>query len=331
MSRTPHPLPHPSRASVAITVACAVLFGAAIALQTRINGELGRRIGDGYLAAAISFGSGLLILCVAMLLWPAGRRGLARVKYALLRRATPAWYVFGGAAGALIVLSQGLTASVLGVALFTVATVCGQTLSSLLIDRRGLGTMRAKPLTLSRVAGSALALVAVAWAVSAQLRGDIPVWMLVLPFFAGAGIGWQQAVNGQIRVVADSALTATFVNFVVGTVLLAAAFLVHAAVVGWPVSVPSEPWLYVGGVIGVLFIAGAAIAVRITGVLLLGLGTIAGQLVASLGIDLIAPPAGYAIEWTTIAGTGLTLVAVGVAAIPTRAIIAPKAGASPSS
>ena len=54
--------PHtPSRTAVVIAVACAVVFGAGVAVQSRINGDLGRALGDGYLAAVISFGSGLAI------------------------------------------------------------------------------------------------------------------------------------------------------------------------------------------------------------------------------------------------------------------------------
>ena len=47
--------------------------------------------------------------------------------------------------------------------------------------------------------------------------------------------------------------------------------------------------------------------------LTLALGTVAGQLVASLLIELIAPTAGHTIGWTTVAGTALALVAVVVA------------------
>ena len=308
----------PSRLTVAVTVACALVFGAGVAAQSRINGELGRGLGDGYLAAVISFGGGLLILAIAMLFSKAGRAGFRAVATAVMTRAMPWYYVAGGAAGAFLVLSQGLTAAILGVALFTVAIVSGQTLSGLAIDRRGLGTMQPKKLTLNRVLGSALTLVAVGIAVSAQISGDIPVWMLVMPFLAGAGIGWQQAVNGQVRVRADSALTATFINFVVGFTVLAVAAVIHGSVVGWPTSAPSEWWLYLGGPIGVVFIAGAAIAVRILGVLLLGLATIAGQLVMSLVLDFVVPSEGHVVVATTVIGTLLTLVAVAIAGWPQR-------------
>ncbi|CAN5524894.1 hypothetical protein BH10ACT7_BH10ACT7_29790 [soil metagenome] len=307
-----------SRPAVVLSVLFAMICGAGIATQARINGELAKEINDGVLAALISFSVGLVIVTVAILVAPSGRRGFGRVVTALKNRDIPWWYVVGGAAGAFLVLSQGLVAAVLGVALFSVAIVAGQTLSGLVIDRRGLGSMVPKPVTVTRVVGSALALVAVVFAASGQLRSDVPVLLLLLPFFAGFGIGWQQAVNGQVREVSGSAITATFINFIVGTTVLLIATLAHSLWVGWPAQLPTNPVLYLGGVVGVIFIAGAAVIVRITGVLLLGLGTIAGQLLASLLLDIFAPVAGHPLSAFTVIGTLLTLVAVAIAAIPRR-------------
>ena len=122
-----------------LAIVFALICGAGVAVQSRINGELGQQLGDGFVAATISFGSGLLILLVALAIAPSGRRGLGRVASALRARSLPWWYVLGGSAGAFLVLSQGLTAAVLGVALFTVAIVAGQTVSGLVLDRIGLG------------------------------------------------------------------------------------------------------------------------------------------------------------------------------------------------
>lgn len=290
--------------------------GALLAVQSRINGELGRQLDDGYLAAAISFGSGLVILLVVLCFWRPGRAGLVRVGRALRRdghgvRELRPWMLLGGLAGALLVASQGLTAAVLGVALFTVAVVAGQTVSGLILDRIGLGPGGRRPLTASRLLGSLLALVAVGWAVSAQLGGPVPLWMLVLPFVAGVFAGWQQAVNGRVRAVAHSAQSATLINFIVGSTALFAIVLVRNSVVGWPSEYPSEPWLYVGGAIGCVLIAVQTVLVRVTGVLLLGLATVSGQLVAALALDLAAP--GQAVAFSTIGGTALALVAVVVA------------------
>ncbi|MDX6259057.1 MAG: bacterial/archaeal transporter family-2 protein, partial [Kribbellaceae bacterium] len=81
-------------------------------------------------------------------------------------------------------------------------------------------------------------------------------------------------------------------------------------------SLPSNPWLYFGGMCGVIFISAAAAVVRTVGVFVLGLGTIAGQLIASLLIDLFVPASDQEVTLPVVAGTLLALVAVIVAAVP---------------
>jgi transporter family-2 protein len=66
----------------------------------------------------------------------------------------------------------------------------------------------------------------------------------------------------------------------------------------------------------VIFISSAAAVVRVVGVFLLGLGTIAGQLIASLVIDVFVPATDQAVTFQVVAGTLLALVAVVVAALP---------------
>ena len=309
---------------MALAVVGAAVCGGMVATQSRINGELGRELGDGYLAAFISFGSGFVILVVIAAIQPSTRRGVGTVIRAIRAGDIPWWYAVGGAAGGLFVLSQGLTAALLGVALFTVATVTGQTLSGLLVDRRGLGSMAPKPVTVFRLVGAVLAVLAVGFAVSPQIEGGIAPWVLILPLAAGLGLGWQQAVNGQIKELSNSALTATFFNFAVGAIVLGIVLLVHALVSGLPTHLSGSPLLYVGGALGIVFVAGYAIVVRYTGVLLLGLGAIAGQLAASLIFDLVLPVAEHPVAVTTVVGTIATFVAVAIAAIPVRA----KSGAS---
>ena len=307
------------RSALLWAVPTAVLCGAGIATQARINGALGAQLDDGFAAAFISFGSGLLILLIALIFWKPGQTGLATVRKSIGDKKIPWWYAFGGAAGALLVLSQGLTSAVLGVALFSIGVVSGQTISGVLIDRAGLGTMTPRPITLQRVLGALLALGAVALAGSSQLHAGPQLWLYLLPFVSGLGIAWQQAVNGQIRIVSGSVLTASVINFVVGTTVLGIGFAIHTAVAGLPQALPAEPVLYLGGVVGVTFIALAAVLVSVTGVLLLALGTISGQLLMSLVLDLVIPVAGHDVQWTTYVGIVLALCAVVIVALSARA------------
>lgn len=307
---------HPFR--VVLATVAAFASGIGVALQSRINGQLGAELGDGFVAAVISFGSGLLILAIAMIFVRDARRGLGRTIDAVRSRRIPWWYLAGGAMGALFVLTGSLVIGLIGVALFTVGVVGGQMTSSMLIDRHGFGTTGPKPLTLTRVLGALLALAGVVLAVSGQVRADVPWVLLIAPLVVGLGVGFQQAANGQVRVAAGSALAATFGNFLVGTTLLVLILLVHLLLAPWPTEFPSSPFLYLGGAIGVLFIGTQVLVVRTTGVLVLGLALLSGQLVAAVLFDLVLPLPGHDFAVTSAIGAGLALVAVVLAVIPWR-------------
>jgi transporter family-2 protein len=137
---------------------------------------------------------------------------------------------------------------------------------------------------------------------------------------AGIGTAVQQAINGRVARTASpdayGAIAAGLINFLVGTAALLVVFLVDLIVRGAPHSLPSEPWLYLGGACGVIFISAAAAVVRVVGVFVLGLGTIAGQLIASLFIDLFLPASDQAVTLPVVAGTLLALAAVVIASIP---------------
>lgn len=66
---------------------------------------------------------------------------------------------------------------------------------------------------------------------------------------------------------------------------------------------------------GCIFIGVTAYLVRITGVLLLGLATVAGQLLAALLLDLLLPTSGHVLAFSTVGGTLLAIVAVVIAGV----------------
>jgi transporter family-2 protein len=311
----------PSRLRLALCLALAVLCGCGVALQSRINGQLGSDLGDGFIAALISFGSGLIIIAVVLVAMPSGRRGVRLVGTAIRAREIPWWHAAGGVAGGLFVLSQGLVVGLLGIALFTVATVAGQTISGLVIDARGIGTVAPQAVTVTRIVGAVLALVSVAIAVLPQISGRAHIWVVVLPFVVGLFLAWQQAVNGQIKTLSASATTATFFNFVAGTAILAIFAAVNLVLAGLPTGFPTSPLLYLGGVIGVLFIAGFALVIPIIGVLLQSLAAVSGQLLMALLLDFVVPADTEGVAVATIVGTALTLVAVVIASVRSRPAI----------
>jgi transporter family-2 protein len=313
--------PSVSRTRFTLSVVLATLCGAGVALQSRINGQLGSELGDGFVAALISFGSGLIVISLVLIFSRPGRVGIRKVSSAIRARQIPWWHTAGGIGGGLFVLSQGLTVGLLGIALFTVATVAGQTVSGMVIDFRGIGTIPPKAITITRILGAALALVAVLIAVLPQVNGQAHIWIIAFPFVIGLLLGLQQALNGQIKTLASSATTATFFNFVFGTVILAVFAAINLIIAGLPRAFPTNPLLYIGGVLGVLFIAGFALSIPIIGVLLQSLGAVSGQLLMALLLDYVAPTSTAGVAIATVVGTVLTLVAVAIAAIRSRAVI----------
>jgi transporter family-2 protein len=308
----------PPRVPTWLALGVAVLIGLLTALQARVNGQLGLRLDDGFVAAAVSFGSGLVILIVLSAVSRDGRAGFARLAAGLRTRSIPWWMLAGGAAGALTVATQGLAVGLIGVSLFTVGVVAGQTINALVLDRIGYGPAGIVAVTVPRLIGGALVLVAVALGVAGGGVSGVAWWMLVLPVLAGAGIAWQQATNGRLRQRVGTPLTATLVNFIGGTVLLVIAAGVSIAFSGAPAPFPLEVWLYSGGAIGVVYIFLSAAIVQHTGVLLLGLGAVVGQLLTSVALDALWPaPAGPGLvqEATMVA---VALASVFVAAAPWR-------------
>ena len=301
--------PDLTRFGYVLAVLFSVAAGVGVALQTRVNGEFGIALNNGPLASLVSFGSGLILLLLALVVWRPGRVGLSQVRQAVRARTLPWWAILGGLAGGFFVLSQGLVGGIIGVALFSVAVVTGQTLGSVVIDSKGLFGAVRMPLTPARFVGALIVLVGVVVAASLWSEGSAAIgWPILLPLLAGFGVGWQQAVNGRVRRVAGSTLTATTLNFLFGTLALVVVFFVSLPFVALPEVWPATWWLYSGGLIGAGFIAIQAFTVTRIGVLALGVSLVVGQIIGALMLDWLFPVASTQITAWTMTGALLTVV-----------------------
>jgi bacterial/archaeal transporter family-2 protein len=330
-TRSHPPVGHPPlRIPAPLGLFLAVLAGLAIPVQGRINGALGVRLADGLAAAVVSFSSGLVLMILISLALPRARAGLRQVLPAVRERRFPRWFLFAGGIGAFFVMSQGVTVSVIGIALFTVATVTGQTISGLWVDRLGLGPAGRKSVSRMRVIGAVLTIAAVLWAVSPRFATGADILALLLPILlpvaAGFLMSFQQAMNGTQAVHLGTPVTATLINFISGSVVLWLAWLVKVLIAGPAQALPGEWWYYLGGPMGCVFIGVGAVLTRSLGVLLTGLGMIAGQLLGSLALDLLFPAPGTVVALATVLGTVLTLGAIVVATLPwpRRALLFPR-------
>lgn len=306
-----------------VAIPAMVGVGALVAVQSQINGDLADALGEGIragaMAAVMTFVSGVVLLGLLVTVLPAPRAGIGRLVAAARARRLRPHQLLGGAAGALLVASQGLTVGSIGVALFIVAVVAGQTTSGLVVDRFGLGPSGHRAVTAGRVVGAALTVAAVVISVSGRLFGGglgaAVVALALLPLVAGAGTSWQQAMNGRVSGLSHP-LVAAFNNFVVGTALLVSFLGVSLLLPGDLTGPPGEWWLYLGGVLGVVFITAAAALVKVHGVLVLGLCIVAGQVVTSVLIDAVV--ADTDLGPATVGGAALALCGVVIGALASR-------------
>jgi transporter family-2 protein len=307
----------------AVSAAAAFGAGVVVAVQGRINGELGTVTGNGVLAAAVNFTVGLTFLLLIVMARPSARRAARALPGSVRAGRLPWWALTGGLGGAAYVSGQGVTIAALGVALFTIATVAGQTGLSLAVDRWGLGPTGAVPVTVARVLAAVLATAAV-WLASGG-RGDGGAGSkayLLLAFLAGAAVAFQAAFNGRVAMATGEPTVAALVNFVVGLTALGCVLLVQAVATGGGAGslapVADQPWLLVGGLMGLLFVVTAAWTVRALGVLLFSLVVLAGTLIGAVAADLVVPTDGAQLTGNLLAGIGLTAVSVGLAVVRRR-------------
>ena len=289
-------------------------------VQARINGELSIRLNDGMLAGIISFLGSALLMGAAVLCMPSGRKALRALMTGTRDRRIPWYYYTAGVIGAYFVLGMTYFAPVIGLAIYTVSVATGQTLSGLVVDRLGLGPGGKRRITMVRLVGVVLAVGAVFYAVSPRIaESHSPLTMLLpvaLVVLAGILMTFQHSMNGSLAVQLRSPLPGTLANYVAGSLVLVLAWLIKFSVDHQVPALPADPWLYLGGVLGCLNLLMSAVLLRHIGILLTGLGMIAGQLIGSLLLDWLLPSPGSAIYIETVLGTGLTLVAIVIAALP---------------
>lgn len=297
------------RPSTVLPTALAVAAGAGVALQSYINGRLGRQLGGGELAAVVNNTIGLLALTALVV----ATRALPRARSTVRAGAEVKWwYLLGGAGGAMLVASAAIAAPKIGVALLIVAIVCGQTAGSLVADSAGLSPAGRAGATRLRIAGVLLAIAAVG--ISAfGARGHLDVALLAFAVAAGFAVALQQAANGQLARSTGEPLVAGMVNFAVGlTVLLILAWIAtgfHTAH-GWD----APPLEWIGGLIGATIATGSAVLVSRLGVLGLTIAITAGQTAGALLIDLVAPVQGEGVTAETVVGVVLAFAAVALTA-----------------
>jgi len=300
----------------------AALSGILIAMQARANGELSHRMGNSIEAALVSFGSGLILISIISIFTPSIRNGMKNLKSAVIRKEIPVWTLFAGMLGGSFVAVQTQIVPIVGVAIYSVASIAGQTATSLLVDRIGLTGGGKKQITAKRVTAAAVTVLAVLVSVFDRIDAqNLSLFAVLFGCFAGCIVGVQRALNGQINESTKQSFATSWLNFIMGTtflfIFLSIGVLINRSEL---VPLPTGPWwMYMGGTSGVIYIAFTSTIVQHLGVLTFTLISVGGQLVGSLLIDLYSPTEGVRISAYLVTGIVMTYIGVivgGVGALP---------------
>ena len=291
----------------------AALSGAMIALQARANGELSLRLDNGLQAALVSFSSGLLIILLITPFSPHIKDGIKNLRTAVANKEIARWKLFAGALGGSFVAIQTQIVPLIGVAIYSVASIAGQTAMSLVVDRIGLTGGGKKLISPRRVIAAVITVIAVLVSVWDRIdANNLSLLAVTAGCIAGAVVGVQRALNGQINEHSHQSFTTSLLNFITGTTFLVILILIGVVLGKNELSpLPAGPWwIYTGGVIGVIYIAFTSTIVQHLGVLTFTLFSVGGQLAGSLVIDLVSPTDGVSVSAYLITGLAMTYVGV---------------------
>ncbi|RYM05548.1 DMT family transporter [Sporolactobacillus sp. THM7-7] len=143
--------------------------------------------------------------------------------------------------------------------------------------------------------------------------------LLIILFLAwGLGAGMvspvQTAVNARVRTAVGSPLIASLISFFVGALaLVPLTLLMDRKLTFDPRVIKTSPWwLWIGGLLGVIFVASNILLLPLLGAALTVVSIVCGQMVIAMLIDHFGwfGVARHPINWPRLAGLVLLIVGV---------------------
>ena len=301
-------------------VVVAMMVGAIVPVQTAINTRLRQSVGSPIGATFLSFILAVAASCVIALF---ATRTL--VPDLALAASEPWWVWLGGFMGVMFIAGNIVLFPELGAVQTTILPILGQVLMGLLIDATGLFHYPQTPVGPLRLLGALLVLIGIAMVLEigrgATLRGTargLRAWLLRgFGVLMGMGSATQTAVNGYLGKVLHSSIQAGQISLAVGLILLFAMVLLIPAprrAVASGVA-PGPWWMWLGGVLGALFVFGGASLSPILGAGTTVIGSLVGMIICGQVLESLGIGGGSKGMPTPFRLSGLAIVLVGVAMV----------------
>lgn len=287
-----------------------ILAGLVLPIQTLVNTRLRASTGTPFSSSMISFAVGTVTLLIVATAITGGDYGIAQAFD------EPLWIWFGGLLGVVALTGNILLFPHLGAVQTVVLPIAGQVIMGLIVDHFGLFESPQSSLTAVRAIGAiivlvgVIAVVATPSAATSSEDSATALWLWRLAgFIFGCFTASQSAINGHLGQVTGSPVSAALVSFAVGVTAL----VIVNIVLRWrprierPEGKPNPWWMWIGGVLGALFIFGNAALVPQIGT---GLTVVAGLLGSMLGSLIIDRVSGAPIKSRQVLGIALLLTGV---------------------
>jgi transporter family-2 protein len=274
-------------------------FGFALANQTPINAKLGAALKSPFRSSLFSFsiGATFLLLVAAVITLLTGH--FPDIAHVITSQ--PWWIWLGGVVGVIYLTVNILLFPRVGAVQTLLLPILGQILMSVAIDTFGWLRMPEVPLVWNRLVGvllllaGAFTIVVIAKWREAKRENTIEekkdtsagliAWQVI---GVGAGMlsAMQTTINGQLGVALASPVVASFISFLIGTIII---FVVVAVkerrFLPEGFSPKRHPrWIWLGGLLGALFVLGNTILVPQLGA---GLTVLIGILGMMIGTNFV--------------------------------------------
>ena len=287
-----------------------IIAGLVLPVQTLVNTRLRASTGTPFSSSLISFAVGTVTLLVIATAVTGGKFGISQAL------GEPLWIWFGGLLGVVALTGNILLFPHLGAIQTVVLPIAGQIMMGVVIDHFGFFDSPASSLTIVRAVGALVTLggvIAIVAGPGAPTKRDdstMALWLWRLAgFIFGCFTASQSAINGHLGQITGSPVSAALVSFTIGV----SALIVLNIILRWrprierPDGEANPWWMWVGGVLGALFVLGNAALVPQIGTGLTVVATLLGSMLGSLLIDHMR---GARVQLRQVVGIAVILIGV---------------------
>lgn len=279
--------------TIYIYILLGLLAGACFPIQATINSKLRSYTKSALTASLIAFSVGSIVLAFCLLI-------IDRQFYKIIDFSFPVSTFVGGAISGLIFnVTNIILFAKIGATITTLATITGQIIMGLILDHFGILDLSIQPISALRIIGVILMIVAIflyqrannplADSTNPTKQGQYIKYWLLLGVFVGIFPPLQAAFNGQLRLATESILTATFISFFIGAILLACLVLMTEKRIKIPLHDDQRQriplWVFSGGLFGIMIVGGIIVVIHSLGAVLTTLIFIFGQILMAITID----------------------------------------------